>query len=255
MCLILFAWQTHPEIPLIVAANRDEELDRPTAPARFWEDRPGILAGRDLVGGGTWMGVTQGGRFAALTNYRDPSESREGKESRGHLVADYLTGNLSPRSYLEQAADKGDRFPGFNLLVGNREELWYFSNRKEGVSRVTPGIHGLSNAFLDTPWPKVIRGKEGMAACIHQDQPDPSCFFEVLADSEPAPDPELPDTGVGLELERGLSPALIRLPGYGTRASTVLTMGREGKVFFTERTYSGGKAEEVVERFVLEEGK
>ncbi|PTX60272.1 uncharacterized protein with NRDE domain [Melghirimyces profundicolus] len=253
MCLILLALRVRPEIPLIVAANRDEFLDRPTDPARFWPDAPRILAGRDRVGGGTWLGVTREGRFAALTNYRDPSEPRSGKESRGRLVRDYLADDFLPVEYLRRVAEERDRYPGFNLLVGNPGELWYYSNRADWITPVKPGIHGVSNAFLNTPWTKVVRGKQGLSDGLNGRLRD--CLFDVLADSEPAPDGELPDTGVGLELERGLSPVRIDLPGYGTRSSTVLTVKNDGEVTFVERTFSGDQVVESSFRFFIEDEK
>lgn len=251
MCLILLAYRSHPDYPLIVAANRDEFLDRPTEPARFWKDHPDLLAGRDGVGGGTWMGITRRGRFAALTNYRDPFASVKNKKSRGLLVRDYLTAEISPRNYLNNLSKHRTSYPGFNLLVGSPRELWYYSNQKNMISSVEPGIHGLSNALLDTPWPKVVKGKERMAACLQK--PDPSCLFELLADEEPAPDEQLPDTGIGLERERLLSPAFIRAPGYGTRSSTVLLVSARGEVNFIERSFAGEKTTEVRYRFFIEE--
>ncbi|MGI6125360.1 MAG: NRDE family protein [Planifilum sp.] len=252
MCLILLAYRSHPDYPLIVAANRDEFLDRPTEPARFWKDHPDLLAGRDGVGGGTWMGITRRGRFAALTNFRNPSESlTHKKKSRGLLVRDYLITDLSPQNYLKRLSDQRTSYPGFNLLVGSHRELWYYSNQTGAVCSVAPGIHGLSNALLDTPWPKVVKGKARMAACLQK--PDPSCLFELLADEEPAPDEQLPDTGIGLERERLLSPAFIRAPGYGTRSSTVLLVSARGEVNFIERSFAGEKTTEVRYRFFIEE--
>lgn len=252
MCLILFAYRVHPEYPLIVAANRDEYLDRPTEPAHFWKNPPDLLAGRDRVKGGTWMGITRGGQFAALTNYRNPSASLKNKKSRGLLVRDYLTGKLPPRKYLEELADHRASFPGFNLLVGNLRELWYYSNQTGALCPVEPGIHGLSNALLDTPWPKVIKGKKRLKAILQN--PDPSSLFELLADEEQAPDEKLPDTGVGLERERLLSPIFIRMTGYGTRASTVLIVDTKGEVNFIERTFAGKRTTEVSYRFTIGEG-
>lgn len=251
MCLILFAYRVHPDYPLIVAANRDEYMDRPTDPARFWKDHPDVLAGRDRVKGGTWMGITRRGRFAALTNFRDPFASVKDKKSRGLLVRDYLTTEISPRKYLDALSDQRTSYPGFNLLIGSPRELWYYSNRSNTTRSVQPGIHGLSNALLDTPWPKVVKGKERLAACLRN--LDPSCLFELLADEEPAPDEKLPDTGVGLEMERLLSPAFIRIPGYGTRSSTVLIVDARGEVNFIERTFAGERTAEVSYRFSIRE--
>src|SRR5258706_6908216 len=155
MCLILFAWQAHPDYPLVVAANRDEWRDRPTAPAAWWDDAPDILAGRDLEAGGTWLGVTRAGRFAAITNFRDPSDRKSTAPSRGQLVADFLRGDDAPRDYLAALAAKAARYNGFNLLLADDKSMCYFGSREGEIIDVAPGIHGLSNHLLDEPWPKV----------------------------------------------------------------------------------------------------
>ena len=158
MCLILFGWKAHERFPLVLAANRDEFYERPSAPAAFWEDEPDLLAGRDLRDGGTWLGITRSGRLAALTNYRDPASLKAGAPSRGGLTADYLRGRESPEAYLDRIGPAADRYNGFGLVCGNRDELLFFSNRG-GQERVRAGVHGLSNRLLDTPWPKVKRGR------------------------------------------------------------------------------------------------
>ena len=242
MCLILLAHDAHPRYRLVVAANRDEAYARPTAPAAWWADAPGVLAGRDLLGGGTWMGITRGGRFAAVTNFRETAPPPPDAPSRGHLVGGFLRGADAPDAYLRALAPRAGEYAGFNLLVGDGEELRYFGNRGEGEARtVDPGVHGLSNALLDTPWSKVERGKAGLAAALaDRGEVDPEALFRVLWDAEPAPDAHLPDTGVGLERERTLSSPFIRSPEYGTRASTVLLVGRDGRVRFVERTVAPG---------------
>jgi uncharacterized protein with NRDE domain len=166
MCLIAFAYKTHPRYSLVVAANRDEFYRRPTAPVDFWPECPCVLAGRDLEQGGTWLGVSRDGRFAALTNYRDPAANRPDARSRGELVRDYLCGSMSPQEYLERVKASGGDYNGFNLLVGDAGGLWYYSNRTDVVAAVAPGVHGLSNHLLDTPWPKVAKAKAGLAACL-----------------------------------------------------------------------------------------
>ncbi|OCA84445.1 hypothetical protein A8F94_17250 [Bacillus sp. FJAT-27225] len=238
MCLILFAYKVHPRYPLIVAANRDESYERPTSPAHFWEDEPAILAGRDLEKMGTWMGVTKFGRFAALTNFRDPKEMQAtGKLSRGELVADFLRGKATPEEYMNAAAQKGSLYPGFNFLAGDQSSLYYFSNIEGVVREVAPGIHGVSNHLLNTSWPKVERGKRGLEQLIHkEDATLKTDLFFLLKNADPANDADLPDTGVGLELERMLSPMFIKSEGYGTRCSTVLLM-EEGQLSYTERTF------------------
>ncbi|WP_053365347.1 NRDE family protein [Bacillus sp. FJAT-27245] len=240
MCLILFAYKAHPRYRLIVAANRDESYARPTASADFWEDEPKILAGRDLEKMGTWMGVSTDGRFAALTNYRDPGQmNAAGKLSRGELVAGFLKGGMASGDYMSGLAATGDLYPGYNLLADDGKSLHYFSNM-EGVAReVGPGIHGVSNHLLNTPWPKVIRGKKGLGELLKLDADGlEQALFGLLRHADPAPDVDLPDTGIGLEWERILSPLFIRSEGYGTRCSTVLLLGDE-ELSYTERVYDG----------------
>ena len=174
MCLLIFAHQLSADYPLMVAANRDEFYARPTAPAAFWPEYPGLLAGRDLEQGGTWMGVTREGRFAAVTNYRDPDVAMPAPRSRGELPLDYLAGSTTPASYLAELAKRGGEYAGFNLLVGDRDSLWYFANSGGQAPRaLSPGLYGLSNARLDTPWPKVERGK-AMLLSLQQGDGDDS---------------------------------------------------------------------------------
>ncbi|HEX7603366.1 MAG TPA: NRDE family protein, partial [Polyangiaceae bacterium] len=220
MCLVLFAYDAHPELWLILAANRDEFHVRPTAPAGFWEDAPDVFAGRDLDKGGTWLGMTRGGRFAALTNVRDPAALRYGR-SRGVLVRDYLTSQASPRDFsrdLDRPA-----FPAFNMLAGVGRQLFYLRDDHPDAVPVTPGLHGLSNARLDVFWPKVEDGLRGLRRVLDAPaSPSPEAFFSLLARRDVAPDDLLPQTGVPLELERHLSAPFIHLPQYGTRCSTVV---------------------------------
>ena len=240
MCLILFAWKMQENFPLALAANRDEFYERPSAPADFWDDAPDLLAGRDLQEGGTWLGITRKGRLAALTNYRDPASLKIGAPSRGRLVSDYLRGRETPEVYLRRIGPDADRFNGFSLLVGDPDQLFCFSNR--GAPQcLGPGIYGLSNHLLDTPWPKVAQGKRALKALLKEKKGlSPEALFELLADGSRPPDGRLPDTGVGLEWERILSPLFIESPVYGTRSSTVLLIDRNGKVTFVERGFNGG---------------
>lgn len=229
MCLIVFAWQVVPGMPLVAAANRDEFHERPTQPAGWWNEHPDIYAGRDLRGGGSWMGITRGGRFAAITNVRGPDERRTDAPSRGALVADYLAGTLSPRDYLDVIASRAGAYNGFNLLLGDGDSLLWYSNRElEGADTrngqpLPRGIYGLSNAALDTPWPKVVRAKAQFASLLCQGAPD-DAYFEMLTDTTQAHDCRLPATGVDIELERLLSPVCIVSPGYGTRSSTLVRL-------------------------------
>ncbi|RFU60472.1 NRDE family protein [Peribacillus glennii] len=238
MCLILFAYRVHPTYKLIVAANRDEFYKRPTAPVHYWEDHPQILAGRDLEKMGTWMGVTKNGRFAALTNYRNPKEIIDGKRTRGELVADFLKNSHNPLDYMRKLEMNRTLYPGYNLLAGDTKELYYYSNIENKLRRLKPGIYGVSNHVLDTAWPKVKRGKEDLSKIIIE-QKDllVDGLFTVLQNADPFPDDILPNTGVSLEWERILSPLFIQSDGYGTRSSTVLLITDE-EVFFQERVYS-----------------
>ncbi len=251
MCLILLAWQAHPDYPLVIAANRDEYFDRPTAPAQFWSDAPRLLAGRDLQSGGTWLGITREGRFAALTNFREPEQppAAAPAPSRGELVSAFLTGQQSPVAYLTELEESAQRqqaanYRAFNLLCGTLDgELYYYSNRAPSersthsrIAPVTPGIHGLSNRLLDTPWPKVTRGKKALEQALPT-LPDVAPLFQLLSDETRAADQDVPHTGISLEWERVLSSAYIRAPHYGTRSSTVLMFnGRDKTIHFDEQT-------------------
>ena len=238
MCLIIFSYDTHPRYRLIFAANRDEYYRRPTAPLCFWDDAPGILAGRDLKRNGTWLGVTRTGRIAAITNFREPGFQIENAPSRGHLVSDFLVSKDSPNTYIEQVKSMGHRYNGFNLFIGDRVELFYYSNRKNHVEKLKSGIYGTSNRFLDTPWPKVAKGKDYLKKLIdNTDKIDDEDLFDILKDSAYPPDSELPDTGIGLSWERMLSPLFITSEFYGTRSSSVVLIERSNRVTFLERTF------------------
>lgn len=236
MCLILLAWYAHPDYPLVVAANRDEFFVRRTAAADYWQDAPDVLAGRDLEAGGTWLGVTRSGRFAALTNYRDPARSKTGAPSRGELVSRFLAGGQDPQAYLSELESGADRYNGFNLVFGDLDGLWCFSNCGEGEQALAPGVYGLSNHLLDTPWPKVARGKSALNAAL-QALPDEAPLFSLLRDDRIAPDETLPRTGVSPEWERLLSAAFVHSPQYGTRSATVLLRDLSGRVRFVEQGF------------------
>lgn len=240
MCLIVFAWKVIPGAPLILAANRDEFYARPTVAAAWWEDHPDVYAGRDKIGGGTWMGVTRHGRFAALTNVRSPDEQHsDTAPSRGKLVADFLTGAASPEAYIAELRQQNAPYNGFNLLVGDRDTLIWYSNRAEQDPRngqpLPYGIYGLSNDALDTPWPKVTRAKAEFASMLIQGAPEES-YFELLADTTRANDCRLPHTGVPLELERTLSSVFIASENYGTRSSSVICLPIIGEPVLNEHT-------------------
>ena len=238
MCLIVFAYRYHPHYPLILAANRDEFYERPTMKASFWEDHPSVLAGRDMKYGGTWMGITRAGRFAAITNFRDMTEFREHPLSRGLMVKEFLVNRQSPENYIKGIIARQDEYNGFNLLFGDLATLFYHSNRSRGTRSLKPGIYGLSNHLLDTPWPKVERSREALNRILDRSNTvDPEDLFEILSDRTVPHNHELPDTGFGLEWERVLSSPFIGSPAYGTRASTVLLIDTDGLVWFEERSF------------------
>ena len=239
MCLLLLAIKSHPVYKLVIAANRDEYYDRPTAPALFWDDRPDLLAGRDLRAGGTWFGITKRGRIAAITNYRDPASLKNHAPSRGELVSDFLVGEEEPEAYLTRLDLKAGDYNGFNLIVGTKDQIYWYSNRGNGTRCLVPGIYGVSNSLLDTPWPKVSRGKAALEEILSDQRvPSPAAFFEMLLDRSIPGDDNLPDTGVGLEWERILSPIFIASPNYGTRSSAVLLIDQNDHVTFMERTHT-----------------
>ncbi len=248
MCLILVAWRAHPDFPLVVAANRDEFHDRPSAAAQFWDDRPEILGGRDLECMGTWLGATRAGKFAAVTNFRDPSEPTAAAKSRGLLVSEFLGNGARPGDFVAHTASEGAAYRGFNLLSADRDELWWLSNRGSGPKRLDPGVYGLSNHLLDTPWPKVRRGKERLARAL-EGAPALDSLLDLLADSSHAADSDLPDTGVGLERERMLSAARIVSEPYGTRCSSALVVTRAARVYFAERSFDRAGREQDTLRY------
>ncbi len=266
MCLLLIAHEAHPAYPLVLLANRDEFYARPTAPLDYWSHEPAVLAGRDLEAGGSWLGITRGGRLAAVTNYREPRASGSGSRSRGQLVSDFLTSRADPVTFLENLGSRVAAYRGFNLIVGDigrpvAPVLCFFSNRGSGVVKLTAGIHGLSNHLLDTPWPKVSRGKAGLARMLQAaGEPQPEQLLELLRDTTRPADDELPDTGVGLDRERILSPLFIASETYGTRSSSVILVSAAGEVIFGERTYAPGNRDASQyqtrwQRFSLDDGR
>jgi uncharacterized protein with NRDE domain len=238
MCLILLAKDYHPEYKLILAANRDEFYHRKTEAANFWDEHPDVLAGKDMEAGGTWLGITKKGKIGMLTNYRDLRNLKEHAPSRGRLVLDYLTNGHKPDEYLDEIKPIAPKFNGFNLLVGYPDQLLYFSNYGNGVEKVPGGIVGISNHLLETPWPKVQRGKNKLQSIIDEEKFDTEHFFELLRDNTIAADEHLPDTGLDLERERALSSMFIKSPGYGSRCSTLIMINKKDEVIFAERVYN-----------------
>lgn len=237
MCLIVFAWQVLPDTPLVLAANRDEFYARPTLPLHEWSAHPGIWGGQDLQAGGTWLGLSRHGRFAALTNYRDPAQFGRQAPSRGQLTTDFLLSEMDPKTYLESILPIANRFNGFNLLVGTASELWYLSNYEGRVREVLPGIYGLSNHLLDTPWYKVRRAQEGLTDLLSRGLPSTVALLDMMKDPTlPAQANEVQQTGLPFERERLLSPMFIQSPEYGT-CSTSAIVWTKAELWWTERRH------------------
>lgn len=237
MCLIFIALKNHPKYKLVVAANRDEVYGRETAPASFWTDHPQIVGGRDLEAMGTWLGMTKSGRIAMVTNFRDLRNIKAKAPSRGKLVTDYLLEKTSAETYLEKLEVHAKDYNGFSLIAGTSDSLFYLSNYKDGIIQLNSGLFGLSNHLLETPWPKVERGKLQIQKLLKAPELSVNDLFRVLSDETISPDENLPDTGVGVDLERLLSPAFIKSDGYGTRSSTVILVDYSDHVSFNERVY------------------
>lgn len=244
MCLIFVAHQVHPRYGLVVAANRDEFHERPTAPAAFWEDDPRILAGRDLKGGGTWMGVTRDRRFAAVTNFRGGKTHRPTAPSRGELVTGFLSSTIAPSDYVTDLEATAETYNGFSLLASAGAELCFISNHDGEPQTLQPGVYGLSNHLLDTSWPKVQIGKAKLERLLDVDPMTPDSLLDMMHDTTPASDEHLPETGIGKDRERLLSSLFINAAGYGTRSSTALLVERDGtRGVFVERTFDGNGCE------------
>jgi uncharacterized protein with NRDE domain len=241
MCLLIFAHHSDPRYPLVVAANRDEFHARPTAASNFWPEHPALLAGRDLEQGGTWMGITRGGRFAAITNYRDPSRTAPAPRSRGELPLNYLVGNGAPIEFLTDLAERAEEYAGFNLLVGDNSCLWYLSNSSgadQGNPRcLQPGTYGLSNAQLDTPWPKVILGKNKLSTLLGSGPAEHAALAAVVGDQQLADPATLRRQGMESSMEQLLSAQFITTESYGTRSTTTLWTDREGAVSWRETSF------------------
>ena len=244
MCLIVFAWRPEHPQPLVLAANRDEFYDRACLPLAEWPEVPGLYAGRDLLAGGTWLGVTASGRFAALTNIRDPRQPK-GERSRGELPVQFLRGDANAADFLAELLPCVEQYSGFNLLLGDRHGLFFLNSERGEVERLQPGLYGLSNADLDTPWPKLLKARAALAEVLND--PQPQALLALLSDRQTAPFSDLPDTGVGLATESLLSSVFISSPSYGTRASTALIVNADGSRLMVEHSFGplGGRLGEV----------
>ena len=252
MCLCLFAVNAHEEYPFVLLANRDEFRKRTAAKAAFWDDKPNVLAGRDLEGMGTWLGINKQGKITFLTNYRDPKFFNRKGPTRGTLVSNFLSGETDGESYL-RSIENPEAFNGFNLVVGTAQNLHYYSNVEDNIIPIEDGVHGLSNAFLNSSWPKVDSGKEELLLALKNTDIQSDSLFSILHSPLEAKDDTLPETGVGVELERKLSSRFINMPEYGTVCSTVVLVDRNGKCTFEERTFNhvGEQSDVVKHHFQL----
>lgn len=235
MCLVVFAWDAHPQYRLLLAANRDEFHARPSRALGWWPDRAGVLAGRDLQAGGSWLAVHRDGRFATVTNYREQARRVPGLESRGALVADFVAGSATPAAFVRSIP--AERYAGFSLLAGDGEELWYVSNRGDGPTRLEPGVYGLSNAVLDTPWPKVVRSRDALGALIASGEPGESALIRLMADRTPVPADQVEPGELPFAEERALTAPFIVAADYGTRCTTTVGWRRDGRVSVCERRF------------------
>lgn len=240
MCLIFFALNCHTEYSLILAGNRDEFYNRPTEIAHFWNTNPELFAGRDLKGGGTWLGVQKKGRFAALTNIRDMASIKENAPSRGNVVVNALTSESTQEDFISRLDEKSESYNGFNLLTFENRKMLHYSNQSKIITEVEPGIHGISNADLDTPWPKVQTAKKSLTNIMDEDRIDKEAIFAMLQSEKRYPLEKLPDTGLPEEKEVAVSSAFIKMDDYGTRCSSLVLIDYNGNITFEERTYQNG---------------
>lgn len=237
MCLIVIGLDVHPKYKLILSANRDEFYNRPTAEANYWKDHTDILGGRDLQAGGTWMAISRRGKFGAVTNYRDLSNIKADARSRGDIATNFITGQSSAHEYLKSLLPLDQQYNGYNVLVGSADELYHYSNYQHKINLIKPGIHALSNALLNSTWPKSEKAKSKLEEVIKTDFSHED-LLNLMSDTSIAADSDLPDTGIGLERERLLSPMCIRMENYGTCSTTAITVDRNDNVKFTEKTHA-----------------
>jgi uncharacterized protein with NRDE domain len=249
VCLITFAYQSHPRYNLLLVANRDEFYARETAAADYWKEDASIYAGRDLEQGGTWLGINKMGKFSAVTNYRDGRHKPQGKKSRGLLTLNYLQSNLNAEEYINKLQPKVDQYGGFNLLCIDASGLYYLSNSGGGSLQIKPGVYGLSNAHLDTPWPKVSLARDNLKKALSEDELTNACLMRTLHNTEQAHVDDLPDTGISQLWEKQLSSQFISIEGYGTRCTSVLMQQYNGKTTLFEQSFSaaGPQAQRIQE--------
>lgn len=253
MCLIVFSYKKYADYPFILAANRDEFYGRSTQTAHAWHTSPKIYAGKDEVAGGTWLGISENGRIAALTNHRKMDDIKEDTTSRGIIVKDFLLSKTKPRKYLTELQKIGAQFNGFNLIAGTFDDLYYISNKKEGLFRIQPGIHAISNAFLNTPWPKTEQATASFQIILNEHGPDEEKLFKMLQNDSTYPVDTLPDTGLSKEKEKAVSSIFIETENYGTRSSSLVIADKKNSVRFIEKSYiPGSKETDQVSRFTIE---
>lgn len=238
MCLISIAYQCHPKYKLILLANRDEFYQRPTKEAHWWDEDNTVFGGKDLQAGGSWLAVSKNGKIGAITNFRNPSRIIKNKISRGQILGNYMLSDTSEKKYIDEISSLAESYEGYNLLFGNQDYLYHYSNINQKVTTISPGVHALSNHLLNTPWPKVEKAKKVMTELIEMGNTlNVETAFTLFSDKQIAPDDQLPDTGIGLSYERYLSSIFIDIPQYGTRATTLLLIDNENQVYFEEREY------------------
>lgn len=238
MCILFIAIKQHPDYPLIIAANRDEFHQRPTAKSRFWDDYPDVLAGRDLQANGTWMGINKNGRISALTNVRDPQKIMPDATSRGELVSHFLIKNVHASEYLLRLRKTKNQYNGYNLLFGEWHNLWVYNNHTDHAQQLMPGVYGLSNADLNSPWPKINQGVAQLKSHCQQTGPiKTDKLFDILLNQTQSSDDLLPQTGVPIEWERKLSSIFIQSPEYGTRSATLLLIDKHNTAHWMEHTF------------------
>ena len=253
MCLIVFAYKTSSDYPFILAGNRDEFYERPTKPAHIWQTDPRMIAGKDEKAGGTWLGFTETGRFAAITNYRDMNNLKEDAPTRGKIVTDFLLSEKDVLTFLEGLKQQSHLYNGFNLIAGTFDQLYYLSNQKEEIEKIEPGVHVISNAFLNTPWPKSRWAKKRFENIINYSGFDEGELFKLLLNTRRYPKDELPKTGLPDEMEQAVSSVFIITEEYGTRSSSIVAVDENSKAEIIEQTYRQGSIEvENVKRYSIQ---
>lgn len=252
MCIITIAYKVNAEQPLLVVANRDEFYDRPAAQASYWQENQDVFGGRDLEKMGSWLAIHKNGRFAAVTNYRDFTMRLDGDKSRGFIVNDFLLGDAESEAFLNDIKKEGSLYGPMNVIVYDGEKMLHYNNVTNIIQEMAPGIHAVSNATLNTPWPKLERMKSLVSNAITQDK-ELLEMLEIGQDTEKPVDERLPSTGISIEMERELSSIFVLREGYGTRCTTIVAQQADGTIEFIEQTYNEGQTGELVDVKLLSE--